>query len=209
MYGWTGQRLKVYLSEGKIVREAIPEPLLRNYLGGRGLNIRTLLDELNPGIDPLGPDNIFMFASGPLNGTAAPSSARWTVTAKSPVNGGLGDGSGGGDFATELKFAGYDQIIFYGKSPKPVYLYIDDDRVELRDAGHLWGQTTRETTYRLQEELGDRETRVLCIGPAGENLACLAKVFCNITRTRGEGGMGAVMGSKNLKAITVRGTGSV
>lgn len=209
MNGWAGQRLKVYLTEGKIVKEPLPEHLRLNYLGGRGINSRTLFDELKPGIDPLGPDNIFMVGVGPLNGTAAPSSSRWTVSAKSTVTGGLGDGNGGGDFGTELKFAGYDQIIFYGRSPKPVYLLIINGHVELRDASHLWGKTTKETNDLLIEELNDREARILTIGPAGENQVCLAKVFCNVTRTGGKGGMGAVMGSKNLKAIAVRGTGSV
>jgi aldehyde:ferredoxin oxidoreductase len=121
----------------------------------------------------------------------------------------LGDGNGGGDFATELKFAGYDQIIFYGRSPKPVYLWIHNNDVELRDASHIWGKTIGETHKLLIEELGDREIRDLCIGPAGENLVRFAKVFANITRAGGKGGMGAVMGSKNLKTVAVRGTGSV
>ncbi|MBI3931769.1 MAG: aldehyde ferredoxin oxidoreductase family protein, partial [Chloroflexi bacterium] len=211
MYGWAGQRLRVYLNEGKIVKEPLSEELRLNYLGGRGLNSKTLFDELKPGIDPLGPDNIFCVAVGPLNGTAALGSSRWTASAKSTVAvpGGLGDGNGGGDFATELKFAGYDQVIVYGRSPKPVYLWIDNDRVELRDASRLWGKTTGETNKMLWEELDDREVRVLCIGPAGENLVRMTKVFSNITRSGGKGGMGAVMGSKNLKAIAVRGTGSV
>ncbi|MFC1958795.1 aldehyde ferredoxin oxidoreductase family protein, partial [Chloroflexota bacterium] len=209
MNGWAGQRLKVYLTEGKIVKEPLPEELRLNYLGGRGLNSRTLFDELKPGIDPLSPDNILMVGVGPLNGTAAPGSARWTVTAKSAITGGFHDGNGGGDFATELKFAGYDQVIFYGRSPEPVYLWINNDQVELRNASHLWGKTTRETNKLLWEELDDREVRVVCIGPAGENLVRLAKVFSNMTRAAGKGGMGAVMGSKNLKAVAVRGTGSV
>jgi aldehyde:ferredoxin oxidoreductase len=209
MHGWAGQRLKVYLTEGKIVKEPLSGELRLNYLGGRGLNSKTLFDELKPGIDPLSPDNIFMVGVGPLNGTAAPTSSRWTVTAKSPLTGGLGDGNGGGDFATELKFAGYDQVIFYGRSPKPVYLWINNDHVELRDASFLWGKTNGETNKLLWEERGDREVRVLSIGPAGENLVGLAKVFSNITRCGGKGGIGAVMGSKNLKAVAVRGTGSV
>ncbi len=209
MYGWAGQRLKVYLTEGKIVKEPLPEELRLNFLGGRGINSKTLFDELKPGIDPLSPDTIFIVGVGPLNGTAAPTSGRWTVTAKSPLTGGLGDGNGGGDFASELKFAGYDQIVFYGRSPKPVYLWINNDHVELRDASHLWGKTNGETNKLLWEELGDREVRVLSIGPAGENLVRLAKVFSNMTRSGGKGGTGAVMGSKNLKAVAVRGTGSV
>jgi len=209
MYGWAGQRLKVYLTEGRIVKEPLPEELSLQYLGGRGLNSRTLFDELKPGIDPLGFENILMVAAGPLNGTATPAASRWTVTAKSLLTNGLGDGNGGGDFSAELKFAGYDQIIFYGRSPKPVYLWIHNDQVELRDASHLWGKDTWETNHLLWKELGDREMRVLCIGPAGENLVPMAKVFANMTRTGGKGGLGAVMGSKNLKAVVVRGTGAV
>ena len=211
MYGWAGQRLRVYLNEGRIVKEPLSEEVRLNYLGGRGLNSKVLFDELKPGIDPLSPDNIFCVAAGPLNGTAALGSSRWTVSAKSAVAfpGGLGDGNGGGDFTTELKFAGYDQVIVYGRSPKPVYLWINDDHVELRDASHLWGKTNTETNKLLWEELGDREVRVLSIGPAGENLVRMTKVFSNITRSGGKGGIGAVMGSKNFKAIAVRGTGSV
>ncbi len=209
MYGWAGQRLKVYLTEGKIVKEPISEELRLNYLGQRGLNSKTLFDELKPGIDPLSPDNVFMVGVGPLNGTAAPTSGRWTVTAKSPLTGILGDGNGGGDFSTELKFAGYDQIVFYGRSSTPVYLWINNDRVELRDASHLWGKTNGETNKLLWKELDDREVRVLSTGPAGENLVRITKVFSNMTRSGGKGGMGAVMGSKNLKAVAVRGTGSV
>ena len=209
MYGWAGQRLKVYLTEGKIVKEPLPDDLRLNYIGGRGFNSKTLFDELKPGIDPLGPENIFMVGIGPLNGTVMPASARWTVTSKSTVGGGLGDGNGGGDFATELKFAGYDQVVFYGRSPKPVYLYIDNDKVELRDASGVWGKTTGDTDSLMKKELKDRDVRVLCIGPAGENLVRFAKVFTNITRAGGKGGMGAVMGSKNLKGIAVRGTGTV
>ena len=209
MYGWAGKRLKVYLSEGKIVKEPLSDEFRLNYLGGRGFNSKTLFDEIKPGIDPLGPDNVFAVGVGPLNGTAAPGSARWTVSARSTVTAGLGDGNGGGDFSSELKFAGYDQIVFYGRSPKPVYLWISDDHVELRDASNIWGKTTRDTHYLLVQELKDREIRELCIGPAGENLVRLAKVFANVTRAGGKGGMGAVMGSKNLKAVVVRGTGSV
>ena len=209
MNGWAGQRLKVYLTEGKIVKEELPEELRLEYLGGRGFNSKTLFDEVRPGTDPLGPENVFIVGIGPLAGTLAPCAARWTVTAKAPLTNIFGDGNGGGDFATELKFAGYDQIIFYGRSPKPVYLWINDDQVKLRDASHLWGKTTWDTHNLLVEELGNREVRELSIGPAGENLVRFAKVFANTTRAGGKGGMGAVMGSKNLKAVAIRGTGSV
>src|SRR3972149_8560639 len=168
MYGWAGQRLRVYLTEGKIVKEPLSEDLRLNYLGGRGFNSKTLFDELKPGIDPLGPENMFMVGVGPLNGTSMPASARWTVSAKSTVSPGLGDGNGGGDFGTDLKFAGYDQIVFYGRSPKPVYLWINNDTVELRDASHLWGKATGETNKLLWQEHKERDVRVLCIGPAGE-----------------------------------------
>jgi len=209
MFGWAGKRLKIYLTEGRIVQEPLSEDLRLNFLGGRGLNSKLLFDELGPEVDPLGPDNISMLAVGPLNGTLAPASSRWTVSAKSPATGGLGDGNGGGDAATELKFAGYDQITFYGRSPKPVYLWIHNDQVELRDASHLWGKTTGETHQQLVKELGNREIREFCIGPAGENLVRFAKLFANVTRCGGKGGMGAVWGSKNLKAVAIRGTGSV
>jgi aldehyde:ferredoxin oxidoreductase len=209
MYGWAGQRLKVYLTEGKIIKEETPEWLRREYIGGRGINSRTLFDEVRPGTDPLGPDNVLAVGVGPFAGTLAPGGSRWTVTAKAPLTGIFGDGNGGGHFAGELKFAGYDQIIFYGRSPRPVYLWISDDRVELRDASHLWGKTTWDTYDMLIEELGDRGICDLNIGPAGENQVRFAKVFTGKARTGGKCGMGAVMGSKNLKALAVRGTGSV
>jgi len=210
MHGWAGQRLKVYLTQGRIVREDTPEWLRIDYIGGRGFNSRTLFDEVRPNIDPLGPENVLIIGIGPLAGTLAPcGGARWTVTAKAPLTGIFGDGNGGGDFAAELKFAGYDQIIFYGRSPKPVYLWIHNDHVQLRDASGLWGKSTWETHDQLVEELGDREIRDLCIGPAGENQVRFAKLFANKTRAGGKCGMGAVMGSKNLKAVAVRGKGSV
>ncbi|MFC1816344.1 aldehyde ferredoxin oxidoreductase family protein [Thermodesulfobacteriota bacterium] len=209
MYGWAGQRIKVYLTEGEIVREETPEWLRKEYVGGRGFNSRTLFDEVRPGIDPLSPENVFIVGTGPLAGTLAPCGARWTVTAKAPLTDIFADGNGGGHFAAELKFAGYDQIIFYGRSPKPVYLWINNDRVELRDAYHLWGNTTYDTYNLLLKELGDREIHELTIGPAGENQVRFAKVYHNKARAGGKCGMGAVMGSKNLKAVVVRGTGSV
>ncbi|MFC1968086.1 aldehyde ferredoxin oxidoreductase family protein [Chloroflexota bacterium] len=209
MFGWAGQRLKVYLTEGKIVKEELSEDFRREYLGGRGFNSKTLFDDVKPGIDPMGPENVFMIGAGPLAGTPAPVGARWTATAKAPLTGIFGDGNGGGDFAAELKFAGYDEIVFYGRSPKPVYLWINDDRVELRDASHLWGKNTWDTHNLLIEELGDRGVRNICIGPASENLVRYGKVISNSNRAGGKGGVGTVMGTKNLKAVAVRGTGSI
>jgi len=209
MYGWAGQRLKVYLTEGKIVKEETPERLRKEYLGGRGMNSRVEFDEIRPGIDPLGPENVFIVGAPLLVGTIAPFGAKWTVTAKSPLTGIHMDGSGGGHFAARMRLAGYDQIIFYGRSPKPVYLWIDDGHVELRDAAHLWGKDTWETHDLLAEELHDKSISELSIGPAGENLVKTTKVFNDKGRAGGKGGMGAVMGSKNLKAVVVRGTGSI
>ena len=208
MYGWAGQRLKVYLTDGKIVKEPLPEELRLEYLGGRGFNSKTLFDELRPGIDPLSPENVLIVGVGPLAGTLAPGMARGTVTAKSPLSGIFGDGNAGGGFAAELKFAGYDQIIFYGQSPTPVYLWIKDDQVELRDASHLWGKTTWETHDLLVEELGDRQIYEFCIGPAGENLVRLSKLSTSTTKASGKG-LGAVMGSKKIKAVVARGSGSI
>ncbi len=209
MNGWAGQILRVYLTEGKIVKEPLSEEMRLKYIGGRGANSKVLFDELKPGIDALGPENIFCVGVGPLNGTAFPASSRWTVSSKSAVNEGLSDGNGGGDFSTELKFAGYDQMIFYGRSPKPVYLYINDKHVELRDASKVWGKGTHQTNALLAQELREPELRVMCIGQAGENQVRVSKIMTNITRAGGKGGVSAVMGSKNLKAIAVRGTGSV
>ena len=209
MYGWAGQQLKVYLTEGKIVKEETPEWLRREYLGGMGFNTKVFWDEIKLGIDPLSPENVFIVSGNLLSGTLAPTGARWTVTAKAPLTGIWGDGSGGGDFGARLRFAGYDQVICYGRSPTPVYLWIDDDRVELRDASHLWGKTTWDTHDLLTEELDDKRISELTIGPAGENLVRITKVFNDKARAAGKGGMGAVMGSKNLKAVVVRGTGSI
>ncbi|MBI4284931.1 MAG: aldehyde ferredoxin oxidoreductase family protein [Chloroflexi bacterium] len=202
MFGWAGQRLRVYLTEGKIVKEALSEELGRSYLGGRGLNSQALLEEVPPHADPLGPDSVLAVATGTLVGTLTPAAARWTVSARSPLTNGFGDGNGGGDFGAALKFAGYDQVIFYGQSPKPVYLLIDGDRVALKDASHLWGKTLSEMRDLLVKELESPQISYLAIGPAGENLALITKMFCN-TRAGGKGGMGAVAGSKKLKAIVV------
>lgn len=209
MYGWAGQRLKVYLSEGKVVKEELPQRLREEYLGGRGLNARTLYDDVKPGVDPLGPDNVFMVAAGPIVGTLVPGSCRYTVTAKSPLTGVFGDANGGGDFAAELKFAGFDQAVFYGKSPVPVYLWVKDGKAQLRDASHLWGKDVWETHHTLVKELDEPGLSEISIGPAGENKVRFACVLSNLSRAAGRAGIGAVMGLKNLKAVAVRGTGAV
>ncbi|MCP4751949.1 MAG: aldehyde ferredoxin oxidoreductase family protein [Proteobacteria bacterium] len=209
MKGWIGKRLRVYLTEGKIVKEDIPEEELHRYVGGLGLGANVLFNEVKPGIDPLGSENVFIIGAGPFSGTCLPCSGRWTITTKSPQTGGYGDGSIGGDFGAELKFAGLDQIVIYGRSPKPVYLWINDDTIELREASHLWGKDTWETHHALAEELGDPEVKSAVIGPAGENLVRTALIVTGLCRTAGRGGLGAVLGSKNMKAVVVRGRGSV
>ena len=209
MYGWMGTILRVNLTDEIITKELLTEELAHNYIGGRGLNAKLLYDELKPGIDPLGPDNKVLFGLGPVNGTIAPGSSRLTVSGKSPVTGFLGDTNMGPSFGVTLKYAGYDTIIVEGKAARPLYLWIDDGHVELRDASHLWGRLTTETKRILERENADPEISIVSIGPAGENLVRFACVMGDIGRAAGRTGMGAVMGSKKLKAIAVRGSQGV
>jgi len=207
--GWAGKILRVDLSR-KRIREAPVEGEIDfiKYLGGRGFTSRILFDEVTREIDPYDPDNRLIFAAGPLTGTIVPASCRWTVAAKSPLTGILGDGNAGGFFGSSLKWAGYDMIIIHGKSRKPVYLFIEDGKAEIKDAEELWGEDTWTTDSRIKEDVGDPEVKVACIGPAGENLVRYAKVRSD-ERSAGRCGIGAVMGSKKLKAVAVRGTGLV
>lgn len=208
MYGWQGRILRVNLSNGKIRKEPLNEELAHKYVGGKGLNIGLLFDEIKPGIDPLGPDNKLIFGVGPACGTLVPGNGRFTVSAKSPLSGFIGDTSCGGPFGPGLKYAGYDTLIVEGKADKPVYLWIDDDNVEIRDAQHLWGKTTGETREMIITELGDPNIQTVCIGPAGENLVRFACIISS-GRTGGRTGIGAVLGSKKLKAVAARGTKGV
>jgi aldehyde:ferredoxin oxidoreductase len=208
MYGWMGTIIRVDLTKGKIVKEPLSEELRHGYLGGRGINVRILYDEIKPGTDGLAPENILLFGTGPLTGTPV-ASGRLNITAMSPLTGILGDSNAGSHFAPELKYAGYDHIIFTGKADKPVYLWIDNDNVELRDAQHLWGKMSTETQNAIKKELGDSRIQVTCIGPAGENLVRLASITVGAHGCCGRCGVGAVMGSKNLKAVAVRGTKGV
>jgi aldehyde:ferredoxin oxidoreductase len=203
-----GTILRVDLGSGKIEKESLREDLRLNYIGGRGINSRLLFEEVGPEIDPLSPENRLIFGAGPLSGTAAPSIARFTVTTKSPLTGIHGDANAGGHFGPALKKAGIDHIIITGKSDEPVYLWIDDEKVEIKSARHLWGKTTRETEEALKEERGDRKVRIASIGQAGEHLVRFANIV-HEERSASRTGVGAVMGSKNLKAIAVRGTGKV
>lgn len=208
MYGWMGTIIRVDLTTGSIVKEPLSEELRRDYLGGRGINIKILYDEIKPGTDGLDAENILIFGTGPMTGTPV-ASGRLNITAMSPLTNILGDSNAGSHFSPELKFAGYDHIIFTGKADKPVYLWIDNDSIELRDAQHLWGNMSDSTQEMIRKELGDPGIQVACIGPAGENLVRLASIVVGDDGHCGRCGLGAVMGSKNLKAVAVRGTKGV
>jgi aldehyde:ferredoxin oxidoreductase len=205
MFGLMGRILRVNLTDGKISEEEIPEEMAKKFLGGRGIASKYLFDEVEPGTDPLGPGNKLIFMSGLLTGTASPSAGRYSVVAKSPLTNIWAQSNSGGRWGVDLKHTGFDGIIFEGASEKPVYLVIDDGKAELRDAGDLWGKNVPETTKLLKETLGEK-FNVAAIGIAGENLVKYAAIMNDLHRAAGRCGLGAVMGSKNLKAIAVRGT---
>lgn len=209
MNGWMGTILRVNLHNRKITKEPLNEEVAYKYIGGRGLNTKILLDETKPGIDPLSLDNKLIFGTGPCNGTRVPGNSRVTLTAKSPMSDMYGTTNAGGPFGAEIKYAGYDSIIIEGQSDKPVYLWINGDKVEIRDAQHLWGKTTQEARKAIQREVGYANAAVIGIGPGGENLVRFASIISDLGRAFAKSGMGAVMGSKKLKAIAVRGTKGV
>ena len=198
---YRGTSLRVDLSNRKITRGNTPE----NGIGGRSWNSVTLLREMAPGVDPLGPDNILCISVGPLTGTELIAGCRFIASAKSPLTGYHGDSGARGFLAAELRWSGHDQIVFTGAADRWVYLFIDDDEVEIRDASHLVGLDITQTTVQLRNELEDPDLQVAAIGPAGENLVKYAIISCNLARACGRTGMGTVMGSKRLKAIVVRG----
>ena len=202
--GYMGKILFVDLSKGELKDETLDEKLCREFIGGYGIGARIIYSRQKGGVDPLGPENILGIMTGPFTGSPALSGSRYTVVGKSPLTGGWGDANSGGYFGPHLKFAGYDGIFFTGISPKPVYLFIKDGKAELRDAAHLWGKDSFETEDILQSELGEK-TEVCCIGQSGETLSLIAAVMNNKGRAAGRSGLGAVMGSKNLKARTVIG----
>ncbi len=207
--GYAGQILYVNLTDRSAEKRPLERDFALRYVGGRGFSSRILWDELPPRTDPLSPDNIAILATGPLNGTPTPSASRLMVAAKSPMTGGLGDASSGGYFAPELKYAGFDAIVFKGRSPDPVYLWIEDGKAEIRPAKRLWGQRIHETSARVKEEIGDEDIHICAIGPGGENLVRYACVVTDEEGVNGRCGIGAVMGSKHLKAIAVRGSRDV
>ena len=205
MYGWAGTILRVDLGSGTIERHLMDEDLCKNFVGGWGISAKLLFDEVGPEVEPLSPHNRLIFSCGPLSGTSAPSPARFHVTGKSPLTGIMGNSNAGGYFGPAMKRAGYDHIIIQGKAQEPVYLWIDDNKIEIKSARHLWGKNIREAEATIKEELGDRRVRVAAIGQAGENLVSIANII-HEERSASRTGMGAVMGSKNLKAVAIRGT---
>ncbi len=204
--GFTGKILRVNLSNKRISFETLEESFYRRYFGGRGLISYYLLTELEPRIDPLGPDNKLIFACGPVTGAPVSGSGRNSVGAKSPLTGAYGEAEAGGFWGAELKRAGFDAIIVEGKASSPVYLWINDQKVELRDASHLWGLEIKKSQETIRNDLGTKTVKVAQIGPGGEKLVRYASVVNDMNHVAGRCGMGAVMGSKNLKAVAVKGS---
>lgn len=208
MFGYTGNILRIDLSTGTWKLESLDLEKAKKFIGGRGLGTKFFLDEVSPKVNPLSPENKLIFATGPLTGTPTPTGGRYMVVTKSPLTGTIASSNSGGYWGAELKFAGYDMLIIEGKSAKPVYIVIEDDHVEIRDANHVWGKLVSETTSILTSEVAEK-SRVVTIGPAGEKLSNMASIMNDVSRAAGRSGVGAVMGSKNLKAIVVRGTKNV
>ena len=208
MYGYQGKILRVDLSAGTYRVEDLDEALATKFVGGRGLATKIYADEVSPDVDSLSADNKLLIATGPLTGAPVPTGGRYMVVTKSPLTGTIACSNSGGYWGAELKFAGYDIIIVEGKAAKPVYISIEDDKIEIRDASHVWGKVVSEATDALKADAPDK-ARVLMIGPAGEKLSNIAAVMNDYSRAAGRSGVGAVMGSKNLKAIVVRGTKKV
>ena len=207
--GYTGKWLHVDLTTGEIESRECDPALAENYVGGNGFGTRLLWERVGPDVDPLAPESLLVFATGPLVGTLMPNGCRVEVIAKSPLTGIYGDANAGGSFGPELKFAGWDAIVVTGQSPQPVYLAIAGERVELRDAGDLWGHTTSQTEAAIRRAWGDSQVKTATIGPAGETGVRFAGIQTTPQRSAARCGLGAVMGSKRLKAIAVRGHGPV
>ena len=203
--GLANKILRVDLSDRRVWTEEQDEVFYRRYLGGAGIVTYYLLKELQPGTDPLSPGNILVFALGPVTGTPVPGASRLCVGAKSPLSGGMAKSEAGGFFGYELKRAGFDALVVQGKADRPVYLWIHNGDVEIRDASYLWGQTVLQTQDAIESELGEKRVRTASIGAAGERLAAISCVITDLRNAAGRGGLGAVMGSKNLKCIAVKG----
>lgn len=208
MYGWNGKLLRVDLTSRTISVEDIDPRIAKDFIGGRGLAIRYLYDEMDSRVDPLSPENMMVFATGPLTATPVPTGNRYMVVTKSPLTGALTCSNSGGTFPTEMKRTGFDLIIFEGKAKEPVYLWINNDQVEIRSASHIWGKSTHVTEDIVLEETNPK-AKVACIGPAGERQVKIASIMNDKHRAAARSGVGAVMGSKNLKAVAARGTQQV
>ncbi len=208
MNGYGGRILRVNLTNGTVTKEPTSPDVARNFIGGRGFGIFFLLKEVPKGADPLGPENKLIISSGPISGMMIPGGGKCDWTTKAPLTGGYASASMGGHFTAEMRYAGLDSIILEGISPKPVYLFIDDDKIELRDASDLWGKATFAVEKQFKEKLGE-EFQVAVIGVGGENLVPYACINHDYGRQAGRGGVGAVMGSKKVKAIVVHGTKSI
>lgn len=204
MNGWHGKILRVDLTNQKTSVEDVDPQIAHDYLGGRGWAIRYLYNEVDPMVDPFAPENKLIFATGPLTATSAPTGNRYMVVTKSPLTGALAHSNSGGDFPTWMKRTGFDMFIFEGKAEKPVYLWVNEDEVEIRPAEHLWGQDVPSTTDALLAETSPK-AKVACIGPAGENLVLMAAIMNDKDRAAARSGVGAVMGSKNLKGVVAYG----
>lgn len=208
IYGWIGKILRVDLSKAKISQEDLDPKIAERFIGARGLGVKYLYDEIDPKLEAFDSGNKLIFATGPLTGTGGPNCNRYMVVTKSPLTGAIANSNAGGFFPSEMKFAGYDLIIFEGKSKKPVYIWIENDQVEIRSAEEIWGMDTYETQDAIRAKT-DENAKIACIGPAGEKLARIACIINDDGRAAGRGGVGAVMGSKNLKAVAIRGTKGV
>ncbi|MCL4698362.1 MAG: aldehyde ferredoxin oxidoreductase, partial [Burkholderiaceae bacterium] len=206
---WAGKILRVNLTAGTVKSEPLNMAWAKEYLGSRGLATKYLVSEIDPKVDPLAPENKLIWATGPLTGTMASTGGRYTVVTKGPLTGAIACSNSGGHWGAELKMAGWDMIIFEGRSAKPVYLYVNDDTAELRDASGLWGKTVWQTEEMLKKAHQDPQLRISSIGKAGEEKVLFACIVNDLHRAAGRSGVGAVAGSKNLKAIAVRGTKGV
>jgi len=206
--GYAGTVLRVYLADGRVEKTPLSRQMAEEFIGGRGFVAKTLFDELPPRVDPLGPENIFVMATGPLSGHFLPASGKTHFGCKSPASGGYGDSNMGGHFGPAFKYAGYDMLVLTGRAPSPSLLVIDDDRVEIRSAEGYWGMGSLSVEAKLKADLGG-DFQILTIGPAGENGVVFACITHDFGRQAGRVGIGAVLGSKNLKAVAVRGTGDI
>ncbi|MGL5694395.1 MAG: aldehyde ferredoxin oxidoreductase family protein, partial [Peptostreptococcaceae bacterium] len=207
MFGYNGKVLRINLTNSEVKVEDLNLKLAQKYIGARGLGVKTYMDEVDPMIDPLSEDNKFIIATGAVTAAPVPTSGRYMVVTKSPLTGTIAISNSGGQWGAKLKNAGYDMVILEGKASNPVYVYIEDDKVEIKDASSYWGMLSEEVTEKLTKECDGGN--VLCIGPAGEKLSPIAAVMNDVDRAAGRGGVGAVLGSKNLKAIVVKGSGKV